>query len=183
MTTIVVPQSTGRVKPPQVTNIVTETIYAPARTVFSVATDLENLPKVFRGFGPIPGIQRAWMQDGGAMREGGIRMVENSDGSIIDEEIITLIRPLRMQYRLRSGFAFPFSLLVSGAVSDWAFTQRSNGDTRITWRVTFETRSRLAYPFVWLILRLFFVRAQADCLKRIKALVECSGCPVPENTV
>lgn len=177
MTTIAV-QKTKEL--PRATTIATETIYAPTQMVFSIATDLETLPKAFQGYGPIPGIKRAWMQEGNGLYDGGIRLVETTDGVVTEEKIHIYIRPWRLQY-LISGFAYPFSLLATGAVSDWAFTQKSDGTTRITWRTTFEARSPLAYPLVYFITRFFFARVQKDCLKTIKVLVECSGCPVPER--
>ena len=178
MTTIAVQETKARGTTPRVTQSTTETIFAPAQAVFSVATALETLPKAFQGYGPVPGIRRAWMKDGGPLRDGGIRVVETTDGHITEEEIVILIRPLRLQYRI-TGFRSSFGLLVSGAVSDWAFTQKSDGTTRVTWRTTFETRSRFAYPIASLIARFFFARVQAECLKAIKAMVECHGCPVP----
>ena len=134
-------------------------------------TSLSNLPKVFRGFGPIPAIIKAEMVDGGEMREGGVRRIENSDGSVIDEEIITFNKTGRQTYRLVRGFKFPISLLIESGGGDWKFTATAKG-TRIDWEFYFMLTSGLFYPVGLLLVQVFMQTAMQQCLDNIQECLE-----------
>lgn len=142
-------------------------IPASPEVVFDCVTSLSALPKVFRGFGPIPAIIKADMADGGEMREGGVRRVENSDASVIEEEIVTLKKPERQTYRLVRGFKFPISLLINSGGGDWKFTPTTNG-TRIDWEFYFVLTSGLFYPLGFLLVVVFMNKAMQQCLDNIK---------------
>ncbi|MEG4803531.1 SRPBCC family protein [Microcoleus sp. ARI1-B5] len=148
------------------TNAVVE-IAASPEVVFDFVTSLSNLPKVFRGYGPIPAIIKAEMADGGEMREGGVRRIENSDTSVIDEEIITFKKPERQTYRLVRGFKFPISLLIESGGGDWKFTTTAKG-TRIDWEFYFVLTSGLFYPVGFLLVQVFMNKAMQQCLDTIK---------------
>ena len=154
-----------------VTTEVAETIDAPPEVVFDLGTPAEMLPRLFRGYGPIPGIAKAEIVGGGELKAGAIRRITNTDGSVIDEEIIELRRPEKHVYRLIRGFKFPFSLLVRGADSDWTFSAAGAG-TRVAWRFSFVPTTPLVSPVVGLIARRFFRRAQAECLTNLKQHAE-----------
>jgi ribosome-associated toxin RatA of RatAB toxin-antitoxin module len=146
-------------------------IKAVPEQVFDFATAVPNLPKVFKGYGAIPGIRRAEIVGGGEMREGAIRRVTNTDNSVIDEEIIKLNRPTQQTYKLISGFKPPFSFLIRSGAGDWTFVP-SNDSTIVTWKFNFELTSVLAYPMMALIVSVFFQQAQQRCLAEIKQYVE-----------
>jgi hypothetical protein len=152
------------------TNALVE-IPASPEIVFDFVTSLSNLPKVFRGFGPIPAIVKAEMADGGEMREGGVRRIENSDGSVIDEEIITFKKPERQSYRLVRGFKFPISLLIESGGGDWKFTTTAKG-TRIDWEFYFTLTSPVLYPVGLLLVQVFMQTAMQQCLDRIQEYLE-----------
>lgn len=150
---------------------VIEAIAAPIERVFDVATSLATPPKVFKGFGPIPAILKAEMIDGGEMREGAIRRVTNADGSVIDEEILTLIKPQIQAYKLIRGFIPPVSYLIVSGDSEWKFTPTTTG-TQITWNFCFQLTSPLVYPPMLLIMKVFFKTALKRCLGELKLLLE-----------
>lgn len=149
-------------------------IKASPEKVFDYATNLENLPKVFKGYGVIPAICKAEIADGGEMQQGVTRRITNSDGSIIDEEILTLKRPTKQTYRLVKGFKPPFSYLVKSGGGDWTFTPTPNttNSTFITWEFYFELTSPLAYPIMAFIMSSYFQKAQQLCLNEIKKNLE-----------
>lgn len=155
----------------QVYTGVSQEIKASPERVFELATAIATLPKVFKGYGPIPAIVDAEIVGGGEIREGAIRRVKNSDGSVIDEEIICLKRPEKQVYRLLRGFKPPFSLLVRSGGGDWTFST-FDGGTSITWKFYFELTSFLAYPLMALIMKRYFRQALQDCLYQIKLLAE-----------
>lgn len=146
-------------------------IKASPEQVFDFATAVSTLPKVFKGYGVIPGIRSAEIVGGGEMREGAIRRVTNSDSSAIDEEIIQLTRPTKQVYKLIGGFKPPFSYLVRYGGGDWTFTP-SNDSTIVNWKFYFELTSALAYPLMALIMSSQFQKAQQLCLAEIKKSVE-----------
>lgn len=148
------------------TNALVE-IPASPEIVFDFVTSLSNLPKVFRGFGPIPAIVKAEMADGGEMREGGVRRIENSDGSVIDEEMISFQKPERQSYRLVRGFKFPISLLIESGGGDWKFTATPKG-TRIDWEFYFMLTSPVLYPVGLLLVQVFMQKAMQQCLDNIQ---------------
>lgn len=141
-------------------------IAASPEVVFDFVTSLSNLPKVFRGFGQIPAIIKAEMADGGEMCEGGVRRIENSDGSVIDEEMITFKKPERQTYRLVRGFKFPISLLIESG-GDWQFTATPKG-TRIDWEFYFMLTSPVFYPVGLLLVQVFMQKAMQQCLDNIQ---------------
>jgi Polyketide cyclase / dehydrase and lipid transport len=152
------------------TNALVE-IAASPEVVFDFVASLSNVPKSFRGFGPIPAIIQAEMADGGEMREGGVRQIKHSDGSMIDEEIITFNKPERQTYRLVRGFKFPISLLIESGGGDWKFTATQKG-TRIDWEFYFILTSPLFYPVGLLLVQVFMQTSMQQCLDRIQEYLE-----------
>jgi Polyketide cyclase / dehydrase and lipid transport len=148
------------------TNALVEIAASPA-VVFDFVTSLSNLPKVFRGYGLIPAIIKAEMADGREMREGGVRRIENSDGSVIDEEIIAFKKRERQTYRLVRGFKFPISLLIDSGGGDWKFTAIPKG-TRIDWEFYFMLTSPVFYPVGLLLVQVFMQKSMQQCLDDIQ---------------
>ncbi|MCC3450749.1 MAG: SRPBCC family protein [Microcoleus sp. PH2017_29_MFU_D_A] len=148
------------------TNALVE-IPASPEVVFDFVASLSNVPKSFRGFGLIPAIIKAEMADGGEMREGGVRQIKHSDGSVIDEEIITFKKPERQTYRLVRGFKFPISLLIESGGGDWKFTTTEKG-TRIDWEFYFMLTSPVFYPVGLLLVQVFMQKAMQQCLDNIQ---------------
>jgi hypothetical protein len=155
------------------TNALVE-VSASAEAVFDFVTSLSNLPKVFRGFGPIPAIIKAEIVDGGEIREGSVRRIYNSDGSVIDEEMITLKKSERQTYRLVRGFKFPISLLIQSGGGDWHFTATPKG-TRIDWEFYFMLTSPVFYPVGLLLVQVFMQKAMQQCLDNIQESLANQG--------
>jgi uncharacterized protein YndB with AHSA1/START domain len=138
----------------------------PPETVFEAAVDAQRLPRTFVGAGPIPAVRHAELITPGPLRAGSVRRIQNSDGSVIDEQIVSLEIPSRHQYRLPGGFAFPFNLLVREAESTWLFAP-AEGGTRVDWTYRFTLTTPLVAPLVLPIVKLFFARAMTLCLTRL----------------
>ena len=118
-------------------------IAAPPERVFDFITRPDSVAKTFKGHGPVPVATKSELVDG-PMRVGAIRRVTNSDGSVIDEEILELERPRIQRYRLLGGFRGAAKLAVRGAHGSWLLEPTATG-TLITWTFTFDIRP-LAYP-------------------------------------
>ena len=120
------------------------TIARSREDVFDYVIAPDTIAEVFHGHGPIPGATKAEMVSDGGMCKGATRRVYNSDGSVIDEDIVDLERPRLQSYRLKSGMRFPFTMLVRSAGGQWDLSE--DGDrTRIDWTFTFD----LTTPYVW----------------------------------
>lgn len=150
------------------------TINAEIEAVFDASIDCQNLPKFFTGYGAIPAIVSAKTVDGLPLHEGSIRVVDNGDGSSIEEVIVSLLRPHRQEYRLVRGFNPPFSWLVRSASGTW-FYETLDVKTKVTWNFCFEISNILAYlVFRWGVQRQF-QQAQAVCLENLKNYAETNG--------
>jgi hypothetical protein len=146
-------------------------IKAQIETVFDVSTDSQNLPKFFAGYQGIPAIVRAKNIDGLPLHEGSIRIVDNSDGSSIEEVIVSLQRPTLQQYQLVKGFKPPFSWLVRTASGQWLY-ETIDTKTKVTWNFDFEVPNIFAYIIVRLVVQRSFQQAQDICLRNLKEYIE-----------
>lgn len=146
-------------------------IQASPETVFDFSTNHLNLPKVFKGYGPIPAIIKAETLGNQPLQTGSIRRVYNADGSVIDEKIIELSRPTQQKYQLVRGFKPPFSWLFQCAGGDWTFSPTASG-TLVEWKFNFVLTSPIVYPIAGILIHAFFVKAQQQCLTNIKHLIE-----------
>lgn len=144
----------------------------PRPVVFAFVTSSDAVGKTFLGAGPIPRALRSFSTDGQPLREGSVRVVENADGTVVEEVILTLRAPERQAYRL---VVLPpaFARLVDGPRGDWRFVDEGAG-TRVTWTFTFPTRSAFAVPVVWVLAR-FFGKAMQRCLDETARLLDASS--------
>ncbi|MDX2096688.1 MAG: SRPBCC family protein [Leptolyngbyaceae cyanobacterium bins.59] len=149
-------------------------INADIETVFDTSTNCQNLPKFFTGYQAIPAIVSAKTGDGLPLREGGTRIVVNSDGSSIEEVIVGLKRPELQKYQLVKGFKPPFSWLVRLASGDWSY-QAIGAQTQVTWNFRFEVRNIVAYSIFRLLVQEPFQKAQEICLANLKGYIEGMG--------
>jgi membrane protease YdiL (CAAX protease family) len=139
--------------------------------VFDFVIAPQTIVKSWRGHGPIPATEHVDMD--GPMRAGALRTVTNSDGSIIEERIVALERPLVQEYRLERGFRFPFTALVRGAGGRWDFSDEDGG-TRVSWQFHFD----LTTPLVWPVVPFFrrpFERAMQEALERQRDILEAGN--------
>lgn len=144
---------------------------APATAAFALSIDAQRFPALFRGYGPIPAIRRVELH--GVAAVGTKRQIHNSDGSVLDEEILELDAPRRQRYRL-GGFRAPFAWLVRAGEADWQFRDDATGST-VEWHYRFEPASALARPFAALLLRGFMQRAMQRCLGKMGEALDAAG--------
>lgn len=162
-------------------------IHANVEAVFDASIDCQNLPRFFTGYRQIPAIVSARTVDGLPLHPGSMRVVENSDGSLIEEIIVALDRPTRQSYQLVKGFKPPFSWLVRAASGEWIYepleSQSEPFFTRVTWQFCFEISNVLAYfVFRWAVQR-SFQTAQVICLNNLKDDVEKAHQASPSNDI
>ena len=131
--------------------------------VWSVVTDLTRFPSFFDGFLVIPAVQKIEVLYEEPV-PGGMRKVHNSDGSVLDEELLVFTAPVEHRYRLCGGFTFPFSWMIHGAQGTWTFSQVSDTHTSVSWTYRFHIRSRILAPLTYVVVKLFFTRAMSLCL-------------------
>lgn len=141
--------------------------------VFDFVTAHERIPQLLLPLGPIPGVVSMERVAGDADAPGVHRRVALSDRTEVTEEVLVFDRGVRHLYRWTKPPAFPLSLLVSGAESEWLFRQEAAG-TRLTWRYTFRLTSPLAWPAV-MVLRALFARWMGAGLGRARRALEGSA--------
>jgi hypothetical protein len=62
--------------------------------------------------------------------------------------------------------------LTTSANGEWWFSTNSSGQTTIEWCYTFNARSVLAAPILWLITHLLWRNYMNNALQQSKALIE-----------
>ncbi len=145
-------------------------IHRSPEDVFDFITSPDAVGKTFDGYGPIPGVERSEVLGEETMRNGSIRRVYGTDGSVVDEEILSLERPHTQTYRLVSGLRPPFSWLLKEAGGHWDL--RPDGpNTHITWTFSFTPRNWLTRPLVAIFIKGPFRRAMDACLTNIRCLL------------
>lgn len=146
-------------------------INADIERVFDASIDCQNLPKFFTGYNEIPAILSAKTLDELPLQEGSTRIVNNSDGSSIEEVIVTLKRPDVQEYELVKGLKPPFSWLVRLASGKWSYETIDAG-TKVTWEFNFEVPNIFAYLIFRLVVKRPFQQAQKICLENLKRYLE-----------
>ena len=134
---------------------------------FRVTSSPETMVKAFRGYGPIPGITSIHQAEKGD-QAGAIRVVHNSDGSRIEEEITDWREPELFAYRMVRGIRYPFRLLVNGGEGEWRFEPQESG-ALVSWTFAWNLTSLIAWPLTRLV-AIFFCKAMDDCLCRIQEM-------------
>ncbi|HLT35480.1 MAG TPA: SRPBCC family protein [Enhygromyxa sp.] len=152
----------------------TESIVVPgARAeVFERAFSLAEMPKLLRGWGPVPGVERAELLDAGGYAVGKIRRIHNTDGSSLDEEILVHEPPSAHSYRLYGDFRGLAKLLVSEGRGDWRFVALDDARTEVSWRYQFTLTSPLAWPLALPMMKVAFANMQRGTLKLLRAAFE-----------
>ncbi|HXV14242.1 MAG TPA: SRPBCC family protein [Candidatus Krumholzibacteria bacterium] len=141
---------------------------APPEDLFRHAvTDLETLPRGVRRCGPLPGVARAEILEGDALRTGVVRRVHLTDGSVLNEGIVEIAAPSSMSYRQLTPYRFPLSLLAKSARGRYTFTPTGSG-TRMTWEATIQLTSPLAYPLMACVRGLFLRRMMTGFLECVR---------------
>lgn len=113
---------------------------------FAFICDLSKWP-LFRGWGPLPGIEEASLPAGETVGLGSRIRVRNSDGSI-HHEVVVAFEPGR-RYDIRMELAPPASYVMR-RIEESVELSPVDGGTRILRRFVTAPRSMVTTPIVWL---------------------------------
>lgn len=119
---------------------------APPDRAFHVVAPID-LPRIFRGMGPLPAVVATREQTGAWDHAGATRVVELADGSEARERLTTYEPPRRFAYRV-GPFTGALRRLVDHADGEWWFTPAGADGTSVVWTYTFAPRSAAARPLV-----------------------------------
>jgi len=119
--------------------------------VFRAATALANLPRMFPGFGVVPGVLEATVD--GPVQAGALRKVKTKDGGAVEERIVEHEEPRSHKYILE-GIRPPFSWIVKKGESAWQF-QEHEGETLVVWSADFTLTTPLVAPIARFLLSHF----------------------------
>ena len=141
-------------------------------SAFDFVTTPNNLRHTFKGFGPIPAIVSDELLDGSqTVKPGVLRNVRMGDNSVLQEKVLTMVRPTSYSYDIVDGIAKPLSYLTRHGHSEWTFRAENSG-TLLRWDYGFTLTSVVTYPFAFLVLNLFMRKALQNCLDQTKILLE-----------
>ncbi|HVH97994.1 MAG TPA: SRPBCC family protein [Enhygromyxa sp.] len=152
----------------RVSNIESIVVPGPREAVFERAFALAEMPKLLRGWGPVPGVERAELLDGGEYAVGKVRRIHNTDGSSLDEEILEYDPPSAHAYRLYGNFRGLAKLLVIEGRGDWSFVVLGPSRTEVTWRYEFTLTSPLAFPLAVPMMKVAFANMQRGTLRLLQ---------------
>jgi hypothetical protein len=128
---------------------------ATAEELFQHAVvELETLRRGVRARGPLAGVARAEVVDGGELRAGAVRRVFLTDGTVLNEGITEMNAPSVMSYRQLTPYRFPISVFAKGAQGRYTFTPEQ-AHTKMTWEADIWLTSPLAYPIMVCVRSLF----------------------------
>jgi hypothetical protein len=122
---------------------------APVGRAFHVVAPID-LPRIFRGFGPLPAVVATREQTGAWDHVGATRVVELRDGSEARERLTAYDAPRHFGYRV-GPFTGPQRLLVEHADGAWWFAPVGADVTRVVWTYTFRPAGAAARPLVWAV--------------------------------
>lgn len=117
------------------------TTTATAQHAFDTIAPID-LPRIFTGYGPLPGVRGVRDQSGNWNHAGATRTVELSNGDEAQETITSFDRPGYFAYEV-GPFTGPMNRVVARADGEWWFAS-TGGGTEITWTYTFRPRPRMA---------------------------------------
>ena len=145
-------------------------MHGTRESVWSVVSDLKRFPSFFDGFFLIPGVNQVDVLYDEPI-PGGKRKIHNSDGSILEEELIVLTPYREHRYRLCSGFTVPFSWMIHGAEATWLCVPHEGKGIDVSWNYRFHVRSVILAPLTYIVITLLFSRAMQRCLDAMSVAV------------
>jgi hypothetical protein len=132
-----------------------------------------DLTSIFKGYALLPSVTGIENQVGDWDASGQTRTVHLSDNSSVQELLTKYEHPRYFSYTV-SGFTGVLGLLTTSANGEWWFSVNLSGQTAIEWRYTFNPRSILTVPILWLITNLLWRNYMNQAIQRSKALIEQS---------
>ena len=130
-----------------------------------------DLTSIFKGYGLLPSVISTQNQVGAWNTAGQTRTVYLSDKSSVQELLTKYDSPRYFSYTV-SGFTSLLRFLVTSADGEWWFRVGSSDQTNIKWCYTFNARSILAVPLLWLITKVLWQNYMHQVLQLSKAQVE-----------
>jgi Polyketide cyclase / dehydrase and lipid transport len=146
------------------------TVTAIQATAFEHIVPID-LTSIFKGYGLLPSVTGIENQVGDWDASGQTRTVHLSDRSSVQELLTKYEHPRYFSYTV-SGFTGVLGFLTTSANGEWWFSTNSSGETTIEWCYTFNARSVLAVPILWLITNLLWRNYMNQAIQRSKALIE-----------
>lgn len=132
-----------------------------------------DLRSIFTGFGPLPAVTGVTDQVGGWDAVGQTRSVTLSDGNSAKEEITGYKHPQYFSYTV-GGFTGAWRFLTTSANGEWWFEPVSEVETHIKWRYAYNSRSVVAIPLLWFIVKVLWRGYMKRALSLSKRRIESS---------
>jgi hypothetical protein len=130
-----------------------------------------QLETVLRDEAGLPGVTRTTGTTGPWDISGSTRIVHLSDGTTCRETVKVATTPDYFAYRLTEFSSRLVGMLVREATGQWWFTDDGSG-TRAKWTYTAESRSLLAYPLLYPVIKILWQRYMSSAMKEIKSRAE-----------
>jgi hypothetical protein len=131
-----------------------------------------DLTLIFTGYGPLPAVDGVENQTGGWDEAGQTRTVILSDGSTARELLTKYDHPNYFSYTV-SNFSGALRFLTVSAKGEWWFESSQHPhSTFVKWSYTFNSRSPIVAPLLWLITNFLWRSYMNKALKLCKHQIE-----------
>lgn len=140
---------------------------APPARAFEVIAPID-LPLIFTGWGPLPGVRAVHDQTGPWDAAGRTRTVELTDSSTATERITEYTPPHSFAYEL-TGCTGLLARLVTHVRGEWTFTPDGRG-TVIRWTYAFHPRRGRNLVVRWALVPLWRRYARATLARAVAAV-------------
>ncbi len=137
----------------------------PPAHAFGVIAPID-LPLIFTGWGPLPGVRAVHDQSGPWDAAGRSRTVELTDGSRAAERITEHTPPHSFAYEL-TGFTGPLARLVARVRGEWTFTPDGAGSI-VRWTYSFVPRRDRQAVVRWVLVPVWRRYAAATLRRAVR---------------
>jgi hypothetical protein len=137
--------------------------------VLDAILDPVTMPRKFVGAGPVLGISRSEILEGGAVLPGKTRRIWNADGTVLDERILAASVAEGHRYESIAPPTGLGGLLASKIEGEWRLDSL-DGRTVVQWRLTMVPRGKIADAILRLAISRHMARAMQSCLRNTERL-------------
>lgn len=152
-------------------------IKASQEKVWEYVSDLTNVSRHMKGWGPIPGVKKVEItSEHTEMTVGLTQITTTTNGDLLHEAVTKVQNHEYFEYEI-TGFGPPFGYLIKSGGGFWKLKERGD-TTEATWGYNFTARSPLTFPLSFLIVKSAFRKTLQDAVANARDNIEKEDKPL-----